>query len=160
MYTTRNPLCASAAAPLWPAAQRHSRDLRNLLAARPEIAAWLKEHARCRSPPDRCERRVRNPRTALANHCHTGHPYQLRAAYSLRPAGPSTASPDEQWIWQIEHTLNELAQLERDGKTADLDDIRAHAANAIPGPLIEDSGIRGGDGEPIQRPVTQALINL
>jgi hypothetical protein len=43
--TTRNPLCASAAAPLWPVAQRHSRYLRDLLAVRPEIAAWLNEHA-------------------------------------------------------------------------------------------------------------------
>jgi hypothetical protein len=42
----------------------------------------------------------------------------------------------EQWIWQIEHRLDELAQLERDGKTSDLDDIRAHAPNAIPGPLM------------------------
>jgi len=44
--------------------------------------------------------------------------------------------PHEQWIWQIEHRLDELAQLERDGKTSDLDDIRAHAPNAIPGPLM------------------------
>ncbi len=42
----------------------------------------------------------------------------------------------EQWIWQIEHKLDELAQLERDGKISDLDDIRAHAPNAIPGPLM------------------------
>jgi hypothetical protein len=42
----------------------------------------------------------------------------------------------EQWIWQIEHKLDELVQLERDGKTSDLDDIRAHAPNAIPGPLM------------------------
>jgi len=42
----------------------------------------------------------------------------------------------EQWIWQIEHRLDELAQLERDGKTSDLDDIRAHASNAIPGSLM------------------------
>lgn len=42
----------------------------------------------------------------------------------------------DQWIWQIERRLDELAQLERDGKTSDLDDIRAHAPNAIPGPLM------------------------
>ena len=42
----------------------------------------------------------------------------------------------KQWIWQIEHKLDELAQLERDGKTSDLDDIRSHAPNAIPGPLM------------------------
>ncbi len=42
----------------------------------------------------------------------------------------------EQWIWQIEHRLDDLAQLERDGKTSDLDDIRVHAPNAIPGPLM------------------------
>jgi hypothetical protein len=42
----------------------------------------------------------------------------------------------EQWIWQIEHKLDELARFERDGKTSDLDDIRAHAPNAIPGPLM------------------------
>ena len=42
----------------------------------------------------------------------------------------------EQWIWQIEHRLDELALLERDGKTSELEDIRAHAPNAIPGPLM------------------------
>lgn len=42
----------------------------------------------------------------------------------------------EQWIWQIEHRLDELARLERDGKTSELEDIRAHAPNAIPGPLM------------------------
>ena len=44
--------------------------------------------------------------------------------------------PHEQLIWQIEHRLDELARLERDGKTAELEDIRAHAPNAIPGPLM------------------------
>ena len=42
----------------------------------------------------------------------------------------------EQWIWQIEQKLDEIAQLERDGKTSELEDIRAHAPNAIPGPLM------------------------
>ncbi len=37
---------------------------------------------------------------------------------------------------QIEHRLDELALLEREGKTSELDDIRAHAPNAIPGPLV------------------------
>lgn len=42
----------------------------------------------------------------------------------------------EQLNWLIEHRLDELAKLQRDGKTSDLDDIRAHAPNAIPGPLM------------------------
>lgn len=42
----------------------------------------------------------------------------------------------EQWSWQIEHRLDELALLERDGKTSELEDIRAHAPNAIPRPLM------------------------
>jgi len=42
----------------------------------------------------------------------------------------------ERWVWLIEHRLDELVQLERDGKTSDLDDIRAHSPNAIPGPLM------------------------
>lgn len=42
----------------------------------------------------------------------------------------------EQWVWQIEHRIDELAQLERDNKTTELEDIRAHAPNAIPGPLM------------------------
>ncbi len=39
-------------------------------------------------------------------------------------------------IWQIERKLDELAQSERDGKTSALDDIRADAPNAVPGPLM------------------------
>ena len=42
----------------------------------------------------------------------------------------------ERWVWLIEHQLDELAQLELGGKTSELDDIRAHAPNAIPGPLM------------------------
>jgi hypothetical protein len=42
----------------------------------------------------------------------------------------------EKWIWQIEDRLDELARLERDGKTSELEDIRSHAPNAIPGPLM------------------------
>jgi hypothetical protein len=44
--------------------------------------------------------------------------------------------PHERWAWLIERRLDELAQLERDGKTSELDDICAHAPNAIPGPLM------------------------
>ena len=40
------------------------------------------------------------------------------------------------WARLIEQQLNLIAGLERDGKTADLDDIRSHAANAIPSTLM------------------------
>lgn len=39
-------------------------------------------------------------------------------------------------IWWIEHRLDELAKLERDGNTTELARIRASAPNAIPGPLM------------------------
>ncbi len=39
-------------------------------------------------------------------------------------------------IWQIEHRLDELAKLERDGNTAELAHIREGAPNAIPAPLM------------------------
>lgn len=42
----------------------------------------------------------------------------------------------DKWIWLVEHRLDELATLERDAKTSDLDDIRAQAPNAVPGPLL------------------------
>lgn len=42
----------------------------------------------------------------------------------------------DRWEWLIERRLDELAQLEREGRTADLDEIRAQAPNAIPGPLM------------------------
>ncbi len=42
----------------------------------------------------------------------------------------------EQWIWQIERRLDELALLESDGKTSEMEEIRAQAPNAIPGPLM------------------------
>lgn len=42
----------------------------------------------------------------------------------------------QQWIRQIEHRLDQITQMERDGKTSDLDEIRAHSSNAIPGPLM------------------------
>lgn len=39
-------------------------------------------------------------------------------------------------IWWIEHRLDELSKLERDGDTAKLTRIRERAPNAIPGPLM------------------------
>lgn len=39
-------------------------------------------------------------------------------------------------IWWIEHRLDELAKLERDGNTAELARIREGAPNALPGPLM------------------------
>lgn len=42
----------------------------------------------------------------------------------------------DQWAWQIERELDRLTQLERDGKMSELDDIRTHAAQAIPGPMM------------------------
>lgn len=39
-------------------------------------------------------------------------------------------------IWLIEHRLDELAQFERKGNTAELDWIRANAPKAIPGPQM------------------------
>ncbi|SFN06948.1 anti-phage defense-associated sirtuin Dsr1 [Dokdonella immobilis] len=39
-------------------------------------------------------------------------------------------------VWWIEHCLDKLAKLERDGKTAELTRIREGAPNAIPGPLM------------------------
>jgi hypothetical protein len=43
----------------------------------------------------------------------------------------------ERWHWLIEHQLDRLARLERDGKTAELADISANAPNAIPQPLMQ-----------------------
>lgn len=42
----------------------------------------------------------------------------------------------DRWPWLIEYELDHLASLECDGKTAELDDIRSRAPNAIPGPLM------------------------
>lgn len=42
----------------------------------------------------------------------------------------------DRWPWLIERKLNELDGLERDGKVAELDDIRANAPNEIPSPLM------------------------
>lgn len=42
----------------------------------------------------------------------------------------------ERWVWLIEHELDRLAQLERDGKLSELADIRTHAPKAVPSPLM------------------------
>ncbi len=42
----------------------------------------------------------------------------------------------DRWPWLIEHELDRLASLERDGKTTELADIRLQAPKAIPGPLM------------------------
>lgn len=42
----------------------------------------------------------------------------------------------ERWLWLIEDELNRFALLEREGKTAELDEIRSQAPKAIPGPLM------------------------
>lgn len=42
----------------------------------------------------------------------------------------------DRWIWLIERKLDELEELERNGKTAELDAIRADAPNAIPSPRM------------------------
>lgn len=38
----------------------------------------------------------------------------------------------DRWQWLIEHELDRLASLEREGKTSELDEIRLHAPKAIP----------------------------
>ncbi|MCS3498667.1 hypothetical protein M2189_002374 [Bradyrhizobium japonicum] len=43
----------------------------------------------------------------------------------------------ERWTWLIEQQLNHFAQLLREGRTAELDDIRSQSPNAIPGPLMQ-----------------------
>ncbi len=42
----------------------------------------------------------------------------------------------DRWPWLIEHELDRLASLEREGKIAELNEIRLHAPKAIPGPLM------------------------
>lgn len=42
----------------------------------------------------------------------------------------------DRWPWLIEERLDQFARLEREGKTAELDEIRSHAPNAIPEPLM------------------------
>jgi hypothetical protein len=43
-------------------------------------------------------------------------------------------------VWWIEHRLDELAKLEREGNTAELARIRANASQAIPGGLCAPCG--------------------
>jgi len=40
------------------------------------------------------------------------------------------------WSWLVEQRLNSIADLERDGRTTELDEIRANAPNAIPSRLM------------------------
>lgn len=42
----------------------------------------------------------------------------------------------DRWPWLIEHELDRFASLERDAKTAELNEIRLHAPMAVPGPLM------------------------
>lgn len=42
----------------------------------------------------------------------------------------------DRWPWLIEHELDRFASLERDGKTSELEEIRAQASKAIPSPLM------------------------
>ncbi|MEO9216824.1 MAG: anti-phage defense-associated sirtuin Dsr1 [Rhodanobacter sp.] len=42
----------------------------------------------------------------------------------------------DRWPWLIEYELNRFASLERDGKAAELMEIRSQAPKAIPGPLM------------------------
>jgi hypothetical protein len=42
----------------------------------------------------------------------------------------------DHWPWLIEKELDRFVSLECDGKTSDLNEIRLHAPNAIPGPLM------------------------
>lgn len=42
----------------------------------------------------------------------------------------------ESWVWLIEHELDRFASLERDGKAAELEEIRLQAPKAVPGPLM------------------------
>src|SRR3989339_410457 len=43
----------------------------------------------------------------------------------------------ERWPWLIEHELDRFARLVQEGKTTELDEIRTHAPNAIPGQLMQ-----------------------
>lgn len=43
----------------------------------------------------------------------------------------------DRWIWLIERELDRVSRLESEGKTSELDEIRAYAPNAIPGPLMQ-----------------------
>ncbi len=43
----------------------------------------------------------------------------------------------QRWRWMIDQQLTHFAQLAREGKTGELNDIRTQAPNAIPGPLMQ-----------------------
>lgn len=43
----------------------------------------------------------------------------------------------DRWPWLIEHELDRFDRLAKEGKANELDDIRANAPNAIPGPLMQ-----------------------
>lgn len=43
----------------------------------------------------------------------------------------------DRWPWLIEHELDRFARLEQEGKTAELEEIRTNAPNAIPSPLTQ-----------------------
>ena len=43
----------------------------------------------------------------------------------------------DRWPWLIEHELDRFARLAQDGKATELEDIRTHAPNAIPGPMMQ-----------------------
>jgi len=43
----------------------------------------------------------------------------------------------ERWSWLIENELDRFTLLQRESKTSELDEIRAQAPNAIPGPLMQ-----------------------
>lgn len=47
------------------------------------------------------------------------------------------ATLQERWLWLINRELDRFAQLARADDVAELDEIRANAPNAIPGPLME-----------------------
>lgn len=42
----------------------------------------------------------------------------------------------DRWAWLIEHELDRIVLLEREGKTSELDEIRLHAPKAVPGALM------------------------
>lgn len=42
----------------------------------------------------------------------------------------------DRWPWLIEHELDRFASLEREGKIAELDELRSHAPKAVPSPLM------------------------
>jgi hypothetical protein len=43
----------------------------------------------------------------------------------------------ERWVWMIEHELDRFARLPQEGRAVELEEIRAQAPNAIPGPLMQ-----------------------